>query len=275
VLSTPTSLEEIVYRLQTYRPYQYISPVEALNYLAQRLPTYQLLTIEKHFFPEQSDQQDQTSSSLYQRQTPTGHSNRELACIASLENLIPSSPWLIEIAETELLTHFPIFEQGIDIAGNTVEILRPGIQICLSLSCNGRHILEWTDQQEWYKSMFGFSLQNIQTPNINRFRQLRQRFNQESSPVRFVPLLSTVLDKATGNIWLDSTNNEGYYGYESDTVIPWKINVIQNLIKQWHQATDTLNKIQTLINWLEVNLESRFEHILTIWNAANDSTKSN
>jgi hypothetical protein len=271
----PTSLEETIYRLRTYQPYQCISPAEALNYLEQKIPTYQLLAIERHFFPEQSSQQDQNPSSLYQRQTPTGHSDRELACITSLETLIPSSPWLIERAETELLTHFPICEQGIDIADDAVEILRPSIQICLPLSCNGRYLLEWNNQQDWYESMFGFSLKDIQTPDISTFKRLRQRFNQEPPPVRFMPLLSTMLDKTTGNIWLDSTNNEDYYGYESDTVVPWKVNAIQDLIKQWHQAADTLDKIKTLTNWLEVNLTSRFEYVLAIWNTANDSTKFN
>jgi len=136
----------------------------------------------------------------------------------------------------------------------------------LPLSHDGRYRLEHYEGQDWYETLFEFSLEAIQTPNPSRFNQLRQRFNQQPLPLRFIPLLVTIFDKNTGNIWLDSTNNEEAYGYGCDTIVPWKVDEIQNLIRQWKKAKDILTRIKTLADWLEGDLKPRFKQVLTIWN---------
>jgi len=263
-MQIPTTYAEINHRLRQYRPWETISLMSAASYLEERLTSYQLLALYQAFFSEPFAS---STASLYERHNPEGHTHRELEFLEELERHIPVGLWTIEQAGETQLAGFPVLDMGIDIyEEDAIERLRPAVQILLSLSREGRHWLETFDGSEWYEEQFNLTLSQIQHPDRLPSKHLRQRFNQQRPPFRFVPLLLNLLDKATGNLWLDCTNNEAWFGYGCDTVLRWTEVNLRWLMVQWQRAQIILSRCEALLDWLEGDLILRFNKVLELWN---------
>lgn len=239
----PTTHAEINHRLRQYHPWETVGLTSAASYLEERLTSYQLLSLYQTFFP---DPFASSASSLYERHSPDGHTSRELEFLEELDRHIPVGMWTIERAGEAQLDRFPVLDMGIDIyEEDAIERLRPAVQILLPLSREGRHWLEIFDGNEWYEEMFNLDLSQIQHPDRVSSKHLRQRFNSQNPPLRFVPLLLNLLDKTTGNLWLDCTNNEAWFGYGCDTVLCWTETNLRLLMGQWKRTQVIRSKYTT------------------------------
>ena len=260
----PTTYEDIRHRLTQFQPWATLHPAAAEAYLEQRLPTYQILGLYQTLFPETYAR---TTASRYVNPASEGHSPLELEFLERLEQVIPVSDWTIEAAQESQLPGFPIWDMGIDLYDEgAIEHFYPALQQLLPLSREGRHLLENIDGQEWYEGTFGRELNTLQHPEQVPLDRLRQRFNRHPLPLRFLPLLLSILDKRTGNDWLDSVNNEAWFGYGSQTTIEWTEPNLRSLIQQWDKAQALLKQTQALLDWLEGDLPRRFNEILDLWN---------
>lgn len=267
-MQLPTTHAEISHRLRYYRPWEAASSMSAASYLEERLTSYQLLALYQTFFPIPFTS---STASLYERHCPDGHTYREIEFLEVLDRHIPVGTWTIERAGEAQLDGFPVLDMGIDIhEEDAIECLRPSVQILLPLSREGRHWLETFDGNEWYEGLFNLTLSQIQSPDRVSSRHLRQRFNQQHPPLRFVPLLLNLLDKATGNLWLDCTNNEVWFGYGCETVLRWTEANLRLLMVQWKRAQITLKRCEALMDWLEGDLMPRFNKVLEQWNQPHD-----
>jgi hypothetical protein len=263
-VTLPATYEEIQHRLTQFQPWASITPANARTYLENRLPTYQMLGLYPVLFPEAYAR---TTASHYGNPASEGHSPLELEFLETLEQVIPVSDWTIETAQDSRLPGFPIWDMGVDIyEEGAIEHFYPALQRLLALSREGRHLLENIDGREWYEGTYGVELDQIQHPEQVPLDRLRQRFNRQPLPLRFLPLLLSILDKRTGNDWLDSVNNEAWYGYGSQTAVEWTEANLRSLIHQWNQAQSLLKQTQALLDWLEDDLPQRFSQLLTLWN---------
>lgn len=263
-MQIPTTHAETSYRLRQYRPWETVSLMSAASYLEERLTSYQLLALYQTFFP---DPFASSTASLYERHSPEGHTHLELEFLEELDRHIPVGLWTIERAGEAQLDGFPVLDMGIDIyEEDAIERLRPAVQILLPLSREGRHWLETFDGSEWYEGQFNLTLSQIQHPDRVPSKHLRQRFNPQRPPLRFVPLLLNLLDKATSNLWLDCTNNEAWFGYGCDTILHWTETNLHLLMVQWRQAQIILSRCEALLDWLEGDLTLRFNKVLERWN---------
>ncbi|KAM3090292.1 hypothetical protein ACKFKG_30340 [Phormidesmis sp. 146-35] len=260
----PTTHAEISHRLHQYHPWETVSLMSAASYLEERLTSYQLLALYQTFFP---DPFVSSTASLYERHSLEGHTHRELEFLEELDRHIPVGMWTIERAGEAQLDGLPVLDMGIDVyEEDAIERSRPAVQILLPLSREGRHWLETLDGNEWYEGQFNLGLSQIQHPDRVSSKHLRQRFNQQRPPLRFVPLLLSLLDKTTGNVWLDCTNNEAWFGYGGDTVLRWTEANLRLLMVQWRQAEIILSRCEALLDWLEGDLTPRFNKVLELWN---------
>jgi len=267
----PTTYAELTHRLQHYKPWQALSPCEARSYLEQRLGTYRLLGLYQTFFPTEFAL---STASAYESFTPNGHSHLELEFlrnldilvpINNLDILVPINDWTVDWAAEEKLSYLPISDMGIDIhEGGSIETLNLHLQYLLSLSNEGRYHLENVDGVEWYEAISGLSLDQIQHPDQVPITKLRQRFNKLPAPIRFLPLILSLLDKSTGNLWLDATENEDYYG-ESTSLDLTEAN-LHLAIRHWKQAQVMIKHCGCFIDWLKSDLPARFTELLTLWN---------
>lgn len=269
----PLSYAESVHRLAQYRPWESLNQSQACSYLQHRLVTYQLLHLYKTLFPQAWSE---SNACFYRRECAedepgelAGHSRREVEFLETLGQTIPISNWTLEACQECRLEGLPILDLGIDIYGEgELEHLGASVQILLPFSEEGRHFLQLNGKegQEWYESSFDLKLSEIHDPSIIPPNRLQQRFNRLDPPLRFLPLILRMIGKTTGNIWLDSTNSEEWYGSGCTTIVDWTVGNMQSLMIEWKRAQKLIDQCQTLTDWLEVDLMLRFNQILAQWN---------
>lgn len=260
----PTTNSELRYRLQHFNLHNGLHYKTAKIHLEERLTTYQVLALYQHFFPEQYQN---SSTSLYEQYHPDGHRLKEIEALEQLATLIPINEANFELAGDQILKHLPLFDMGIDLMEEgSLEYLKLPLQLLLPLSHIGRDFLVNLAGEEWYETSFGFSLTCIRPPDSAIEPLLRQRFNREPLPMRFLPLVLRLMDKSTGNPWLDCTINEDWFGDRCNLIAPWTIPTFQMLIRKWHQAELLLKQTTEFIEWMQVDLTSHFEQILRLWN---------
>jgi hypothetical protein len=263
-MQIPTAYCEIVHRLRQYYPWNIFGSMSAASYLEARLTSYRLLSLYQTFFPERFAN---SVASLYERHNPEGHTDRELEFLAELDRQIPVGPWTLERANEAQLDGFPVWDMGIDLyEEEAIERLRLSAQILLPLSQRGRHWLETFGGGDWYGETFEVGLNQIQPLDCVLPKHLRQRFNRQCPPLRFLPLFLSLLDKTTGNLWLDCTNNEAWFGDGCDTVLQWTEANLRLLMLQWKRSQIILRYCEALLDWLDGDLTGRFNQILILWN---------
>ena len=267
-MTIPTSSQDAIYRLRTFQPSAVLHRLDALEFLQHRCLTYRLLELYQTFFP---DKFISSQSSIYPRQgtDEDTHSDRDLEFFKWLDMKLPISWWMIERAEDCLIYRFPLVDMGIDWhEEGALETLKSEWKLLLPLIQDGRYWLESIDPDgmEWYEAEAGIQLNAIQHPDRISLKHLRRHCNALISPLKFLPMALAVLEKSTGNLWLDSTNNEAFYGCECETTLPWAEDSLQYLEREWHRANRYLDLCQEFSGWLNQDLTPRFQKVLNLWN---------
>lgn len=263
-MQCPLTHTEAVYRLRSYQPWAALSRMEATGYLEERLLTYQFLHLYQTFFPQEFTA---NSASIYRNSE--GHSECDLEFLQLLDkHCFPVAEWRIEQAHESRLETISLFNMGTDWQDEDgLENLKAEWKILLPLTHEGRHWLDAVDPDytEWYEGEFGFPVSAIQSPDQVPAKHFRHRCIQAGQPFRFLPLALSLLDKSTGNVWLDEPN-EAWYGPDCGTQLPWTEVSIRYLTNQWQQAQRSLKLAFEFSHWLAQDLNQHFMDVLVLWN---------
>lgn len=263
-MSYPVTHTEAVYRLRSYQPRLGLSRLRATAYLENRLLTYQFLQLYQTFFPQQFAV---STASIYHN--GEGYSERDLEFLQLLDqHCFPLSEWRLEQAQESRLETISVFNLGIDWQDEDgLESLKAEWQILLPLTHEGRHWFDAVDPDaaEWYEREFGVPVTAIQLPDRVPAKQFRQRCIQAGQPCKFLPLALSLLDKSTGNVWLDQPN-EAWCGADCTMQLPWSEDSVRALTQQWRQAQQLLRLASEFSSWLAQDLKQHFMDVLVLWN---------
>lgn len=273
MLFIPSTSMEAIYRLRTYEPHLALSRLQALELLEARLTTYHLLALYQTFFPDQFATSTRSIYPVAER-----HSDREIEFLQLLAtHCFPVSFWTIEQAYESRIEAIPVLDMGVDWhQEDALESLKDEWKILIPLTSEGRYWFESVDHDcvEWYEAEFGITLDRIRHPDQVPPKLLRQRCMKAGSPFKFLPLILTLLDKSTGSVWLDAVENEAFYGSDYDTQLPWSVDSIRYLTRQWRQAKVILGCCCRLTDWLSQDLLTNFKILLELWNRPYPKPKS-
>lgn len=238
-------------------------PTDSADILKHKLITYRLLALYQQFFPNEFAS---SRASLYPNPQTEGHSDREIEFLERVnQHLFPIHEWVLETAYEERISTIPVIGVGVDLNDEEgLEYLRPGWQILLPMSADGRYVLESLEAGEWYESEFGISFLSIVTPDAVDEKRLRKQCRQAGEPIKYLPLTLKVIDHCTGNIWLDAYDGD-YFDY-SHTHLVWSSRSINYLTRQWQQKESITSRTDELIDWLEEDLRTHFQQLLVLWN---------
>ncbi|WP_008318593.1 hypothetical protein [Leptolyngbya sp. PCC 6406] len=276
-----TSRAEAQYRLQCYRDRRVLLPAMAQMALETSLAHYQVLALYQILMPAAfarhgPEERYCTADDGYDLEN--AHSRHELGLIRQINQRLPTGEYWPDLGTETLLSEgLPILDMGIDIHQEELleQWMLPVIAL-LPLSQEGRYLIDALDVEDWYVQRVGLALAAISAWPPVEFtvsfrRRLRQRFNQEAMPLRFVPMLLALVDKATGNLWLDTVNRPEW-GVEFAHFMAWTPAAVQEAEVQWRRAQDYLHKVQTLIDWLEADFSTRIQEVIRLWNSLQSQT---
>lgn len=113
---------------------------------------------------------------------------------------------------------------------------------------------------EYWEEEFGFKPDYIADAENIDFQKLVKICNKLKSPIKYlVPSLS-VIDYSTGNIWLDTTYETGYWW-------EWSEENVLLIADKWQEASTILNQFEELSDWIEVSIANR-KKVVKVWNQA-------
>ncbi len=239
--------------------YPVTKPLEAIEFLRQTLNSAQILNLYQHFFSTEFA----TSTSAIYSDSPDNHSPRELEFFRLLDKteLIPISPWQLEIAQEERLDQLLIESWGLDwLSYEDIDSLAPEWQILLSLSSEGLNWLTENEVKDWYEQEFEVSFSQILPPDSINHQQFQQFCSLAEFPVKGVPIVLSFLNYSTGNIWLDGCAQHEYQFGE------WTVENLIFLSEQWQSAKELITQAQQVIDWLATDRHRHFQQILELWN---------
>ncbi|MEG4584659.1 hypothetical protein QUA54_05310 [Microcoleus sp. MOSTC5] len=241
--------------------YPVTKPIEAIEFLQQTLNSIQILNLYQHFFPTEFT----TSTSSIYSDSPDIHSPRELEFFSRLDEteLIPISPWQLEIAQEERLDELLIEPWGLDwlsYEDYDIESLAPEWQILLPLTSKGLDWLTENDAQDWYEEEFNVLFSHVLPPDSINYLQFQELCSLADFPIKSVPIVLSFLSYSTGNIWLDGCTQDEYQFRE------WTVENLISLSAQWQSAKEVITQAQQVIDWLATDRPRRFQQILELWN---------
>ncbi|MEG4301704.1 hypothetical protein [Microcoleus sp. D3_18a_C4] len=241
--------------------YPVTKPIEAIEFLQQTLNSIQILNLYQHFFPTEFT----TSTSSIYSDSPDIHSPRELEFFSRLDEteLIPISPWQLEIAQEERLDELLIEPWGLDwlsYEDYDIESLAPEWQILLPLTSKGLDWLTENDAQDWYEEEFNVLFSHVLPPDSINYLQFQELCSLADFPIKLVPIVLSFLNYSTGNIWLDGCAQDEYQFRE------WTVENLISLSAQWQSAKEVITQAQQVIDWLATDRPRRFQQILELWN---------
>ena len=253
----------------------------AVEYLKQRELRYQLLFLYSYFFPQQYAKSNAlVYSCLEEDNSLLRYTKREIEFLQLVDkNLFPLNylDYLLEdetyFAEPESILVTPLGMGQLEDYEMSYYDLALGDKILLPMSMIGRQNLE--NQQlylgedcyrDWFEAELSFSLtiSEIAHPNSIDFKKLRHMCFQAKKPLCYLPLTLRLLDLNTRNIWLDEEG--GWLQGAEGTTINWSKDNVNYLHREYLKAQRILDAAGSLINWLETDLNTNFQHILKIWN---------
>ena len=100
----------------------------------------------------------------------------------------------------------------------------------------------------------------IELPNLQRVCQ------QARGPLRNLDLATEIVFKASDNIWLHITDEE----YSE---IPWGIDEVRSLAKQYREAIALMARFRKLDGWLQADPEKRIPKVVALWMKARKKTR--
>lgn len=269
----PQSTEAALYRLKAYRPRAALERHTALAFLEDRFDIYQFLHLYQTFFPQQFAQ---STASLYPQPSTEdpqqlAHSDRDIEFLQLLETQIPLAYWTTETAKEQRIHGIEVVDQGIDFHYyESWDLLKPAWRALFAFASTPRYWMDDVDPslKECYEGEFGVAVDDIvplkQIPKV----AMRQRFKEAGRPLRFLPLCLKLLDKETGNLYLDATSCDCCEGYH--TVLPWSEASIHTLMQAHRQAQRYLRYCQEFIDWLDSDIDTNLKTLLHRWNQPYD-----
>jgi hypothetical protein len=149
-----------------------------------------------------------------------------------------------------------IYEYG--DAWGTAEDMDLGWQLLLYL---GNHLPadffdELLDDEDPTRAIFALPIEKGQVNG----ELLRAWCAEREEPLALFSYAKAVLDHDTGTAWLDAT---------SDMPIDdatWDRDTVDELIRQWQEGEETLEKASQFIRWLEEDVPTHFQEVVTLWN---------
>ncbi|QQE67418.1 hypothetical protein GFS31_41310 (plasmid) [Leptolyngbya sp. BL0902] len=276
-------LDEAKFRLQALTQAKPCLNVgDARDYLRRQHYHYALLDLYQWTLPEafrQHPHRDRYRPAL--EGEDLSHSLLEVGFLTHLDTLLPAVPWN-EAGEVGDLNEQGVFRDGLPLldlginlhADGVLEHLEPWFLVLAALSEPGQFILSQSledvedllQAQDLWPVMQRALDGPIATPPAQR-NAIRRRFNREPMPVRFVPMAVNLIDKATGNYWLDAESDPERFPSGSSYHMPWNREAFAiaqqhgNRVEGYHQKVSDLNE------WIQADPPTRLDHILDIWNS--------
>lgn len=190
-----------------------------------------------------------------------GHTALEQEFFALVdEHLFPLNGWALDAARTEHLWTIPILSYCLCWEEDFDQLMQPW-QALLVFTDYGREWIEDDgDTEEWYRDINGRSIADIAPPDRIDFKQLRRQCRSSPTPIRHLPHALNWLNHSTGNLWLDLHP-------EYSDEFAWSAVNVQRLTRSWQKARSILDRITSLIDWLDKDFEANLDLLITEWNA--------
>jgi hypothetical protein len=255
---------------------------EARDYLHTQHYHYALLDLYQWVLPEafcQHPYPDRYRHAL-EGEDPS-HSLLEVGFLKHLETLLPAVPWNEDgdvggLSEQDVFRDgLPLVDLGLNIyADGVLEHLEPWFLVLVALSEQGQLLLsqsqETLDDLLQPLGLCPVMQRALDSPIAMSCLQrnaVRRRFNREPIPLRFVPMAINLLDKATGNVWLDAESDYEQFPSGSSLHMPWNRESFVIVRRHGQQVSDYYQKLNDLNLWIEADPPTRLDCILNLWNS--------
>ena len=260
-----------------------LRPGDARDALRMKQYRYSLLDLYQWKMPEQFRQHphgDRYRSYLEGERLNNSHSLLEVGFLEHLDTLLPeilwSDAWYTERLDEQdvAVAGLPLMDLGINIyAEDVLEALNPTFLVLVALSEQGQLVLSQCrdDVEDLLKEsgLWPVMERALDSPTARSPIQrnaVRRRFNQEPVPLRFVPMAVNLIDKQTGNYWLDAESEPEQFPSGSSYHMPWNREAFAIAERHGHQVEGYHQKVSDLTDWIDLNPLPRLNHVLHIWN---------
>ena len=148
-----------------------------------------------------------------------------------------------------------------------IEGLASEWKILLPLTNEGYYWFTSVEQDlaSWYEFEFGISVKKIKPPEMVNEKLFKKRCLIAGTPFKFLPLVLRVLNKTTGNVWLDEPCIN-FYGWDYNSKYPWTESSIRFLTREWHRTQRLIRYCDKFMDWLRQDLHVHFSAVLELWN---------
>lgn len=255
---------------------------EARSYLWSKLYRYSLLDLYQWKLPEQFSQHprsDRYRSYVKDESLQNSHSLLEVGFLQKLDTLLPEVPWNDAwysegIADWDFAADgLPLMDLGINIYGeDCLEALAHPMLVLAALSQNGQHLLfQDQDDLEAYlekSQLWPVMRRALHSPTAATPAQqnaVRRRFNREPVPLRLTPMFVNLIDKRTGNYWLDAESDYERFPSGSSYHMGWNRESFAIAEQHGNRVGDYHQKVGALAQWIDADPPARLDHILNIW----------
>lgn len=280
-----SDLDEAKFRLNVLVSAQSCLHVgEARSYLHTKHYRYSLLDLYQWTLPEsfrQHPHRDRYRSYLEDETLNQSHSLLEVEFLKRLGDLLPEVPWnndwyAEDLSEQDFVREgLPLMDLGLNIyAEDILEQLEPTFLVLVALSEHGQFVLSQSQddlenflQESHLWPVMQGALASSTASSPTQRNVVRRRFNREPVPLRFVPMAVNLIDKATGNYWLDAESDLERFPSGSSYHMPWNREAFAIVRRHGHQVNDYYQKLNALNLWIEADPPTRLDCILNLWNS--------
>ena len=224
---------------------------ETITYLKNLSQKASLLGLYQKLFPEQWN--ESTIPLNKKTHLECIYSDREIEFIHLVNSNLFPVEFIDEIQAYSEYENITIIPQRLEWWNDDFEDLETSEKFLLSVMGNGYSL-------EYWEEKFGLEPDYVACTEDMDFQKLMIICNNLKSPIKYlVPSLS-ILDYSTGNIWLDTTYEAGYWW-------EWTEENIILLADKWQEATTMIEQFQELSAWIEASVTNR-KKVLEVWNKA-------
>ncbi|MBW4632976.1 MAG: hypothetical protein KME30_14065 [Iphinoe sp. HA4291-MV1] len=224
---------------------------ETIIYLENLSQKANLLGLYQKLFPEQWSE----STTLLNRKTYPNciYSDREIEFLQLVNSNLFPIEFIDEIEAYKEYENLVILPQRLEWWNDNFEDLEISEKFLLSVMGNGYSLKDWQEE-------FGFEPKCLTNDEDIDLQKLVKICNKLKSPIKYLVTSLMILDYSTGNIWLDTTYETGYWW-------EWSEENIILLAEQWQEAIIMLKHFQELTDWIEASVTNR-KKLVRIWNQA-------
>ena len=228
-----------------------ITCTETITYLENFSQKATLLSLYQKLFAEEWDK----SKTPINRKTHPDciYSDREIEFIHLVNSNLFPVEFIDEIETYEEYNNIVILPQILEWWNDNFEDLEASEKFLLSVMGNGYSLEYWEEE-------FGFKPDYIADAENIDFQKIVKICNKLKSPIKYLVTSLSVIDYSTGNIWLDTTYETGYWW-------EWSEENVLLMADKWQEASIILNQFEELSDWIEVSIANR-EKVVKIWNQA-------